>query len=258
MIVVISPAKSLDFETAPPKSELTQPDFLEDAQMLVRRMRRMSADDLSDLMGIKERLANLNVERFKSWSRPFSEDNAKPAVYAFQGDVYKGLQADNLAKGDMAWAQKHLRILSGLYGLLRPLDLIQPYRLEMGLPLEVARKSSLYQFWGDKITDKLNESLAVARSKTLVNLASNEYWNSVRPELLNARVITPVFKDEKKGKQRVISFYAKWARGAMVRHLSQKRARGGSAIESFTKGGYAFDPSQSTSESPVFLRGHES
>ncbi len=149
MIVVVSPAKSLDFETPPPNVEVTQPDFLKESAALVRRMRKMDAGELSDLMHIKEKLANLNVERFKTWKTPFTESNSKPAVFAFQGDVYKGLEADKLTVAELNWTQKHLRILSGLYGALRPFDLIQPYRLEMGSKVEIARKPNLYSFWGD-------------------------------------------------------------------------------------------------------------
>ncbi|MEM6706642.1 MAG: peroxide stress protein YaaA [Acidobacteriota bacterium] len=257
MIVVVSPAKSLDFEQAPPTAEFSQPDFLDESSKLVRRMRKMDAGDLSDLMGIKEKLATLNVERFRDWRRPFTPKNAKPALFAFQGDVYKGLEAEGLTSTQLEWTQQHLRILSGLYGALRPLDLIQPYRLEMGLPVDIGKDPNLYSFWGTKITESLNAVLAEEGSKTLVNLASNEYFKSVRPERLEARVVTPVFKDDKNGKQRVISFYAKWARGAMVRHLSRKRAKTARALRSFTEGGYAFDEAQSTPESPVFVRHHD-
>ncbi len=257
MIVVVSPAKSLDFETASPHGDFTQPDFLRESGTLVRRMRKMSAGDLSDLMHIKDRLAQVNVERFKAWKTPFDETNAKAAVYAFQGDVYKGLSAQELTPSQVAWTQDHLRILSGLYGLLRPLDLIQPYRLEMGSRVDVGRKKDLYDFWGDKITDALNDCLAQQGSKTLVNLASQEYFKSVRPEKLDAEVVTPVFKDEKGGRQKVISFYAKWARGAMVRHLSRKKAKSKVSLRSFQEGGYAYDAAQSTPELPVFVRVHE-
>lgn len=257
MIVVVSPAKSLDFEQAPPTAEFTQPDFLDESSKLVRRMRKMDAGDLSDLMGIKDKLANLNVERFRDWRRPFTPKNAKPAVFAFQGDVYKGLEADDLTPAQLEWTQSHLRILSGLYGALRPLDLIQPYRLEMGLSVDVGSDANLYSFWGNKITESLNEDLAADGSKTLVNLASNEYFKSVKTERLEARVVTPVFKDDKNGKQRVISFYAKWARGAMVRHLSRRRAKTARALQSFTEGGYAYDKEQSTPDAPVFVRHHD-
>ena len=263
MLTVISPAKSLDFETSVsrrlvPKDRLTQPDFLEESAELVRRMRKASSGEIARLMNISDRLADLNAARFASWSLPFLPDNAKPAAYAFKGDVYMGLDIGSFNRRDLTFAQKHLRILSGLYGLLRPLDLIQPYRLEMGTGLDTRKGSNLYEFWGDQLTEALNEQLAGQRTRTLINLASNEYFQAARPRRLTSRVITPVFKDRKNGEYKVISFFAKKARGMMAGYMIRNRIDRPAGLKSFDSGGYAYSAGASTRDCWVFLRDEES
>ena len=203
MLSVLSPAKTLDFDTAPTTRKSTQPLFLEEATTLVGAARKMTPEDIQSLMGVSEKIAQLNHERFMNWAPDFSLDNAKQAVLAFKGDVYTGLRADALNPKELAFAQKHLRILSGLYGLLRPLDLMQPYRLEMGLPFHHAGGKNLYEFWGDSITQLLSKHVKASGSPVLVNLASNEYFKSVRPKLLDVEIVTPQFRDFKNVYQRL-------------------------------------------------------
>src|SRR6056297_1331785 len=219
MLTVISPAKTLDFETPPITRKTTQPEFLDSAAGLVDEARRLSPGDIRGLMGVSESIADLNHRRFMNWQRPFDLDNAKQALLAFKGDVYTGLEAETLTSAQLAFAQKHLRILSGLYGVLRPLDLMQPYRLEMGLKFANSGGRNLYEFWGDRIAASLNRQLKKTGSPVLLNLASNEYFKAVNAGTLDAEVITPVFRDLKSGKYRVISFFAKKARGQMVRYI---------------------------------------
>ena len=254
MIAVVSPAKTLDFETQPCTELFTEPGFLKDSKKLIKRLRELSADDLGDLMGISSRLAELNHGRYRDWSTPFTQHNSKPAVLAFKGDVYTGLQANDFSDDDFSYAQKHLRILSGLYGLLRPLDLIQPYRLEMGTGLDNHRGKNLYAFWGDQITNALAADLSADSSGILVNLASNEYFSSIRPEKLDARIITPVFKDEKNGNLKIISFFAKKARGLMSRFLIQERVQTPDELKGFTLEGYSYDDTLSDGDILVFAR----
>lgn len=252
MLVVISPAKTLDFET-PARSDIsTIPGFLEDSERLVVRMRELAPADIAKLMKISDKLAVLNSTRYETWSQPFTPDNAKQAVLAFKGDVYTGLDAETLSPDQDQYAQQHLRILSGLYGILKPLDLIQPYRLEMGTKLSNARGKDLYQFWGDKITDALNEELG--EGDVLINLASNEYFKSVNTRKLHTRIVTPVFKDTKNGVQKIISFYAKKARGLMTRYMIDNRIEQAEALKDFDVAGYRFDASQSTANEWVFTR----
>jgi hypothetical protein len=252
MLVVISPAKTLDFET-PARSDIsTIPGFLEDSERLVERMRELAPADIAKLMKISDKLAVLNSTRYETWSQPFTPDNAKQAVLAFKGDVYTGLDAETLSPAQDQYAQQHLRILSGLYGILKPLDLIQPYRLEMGTKLSNARGKDLYQFWGDKITDALNEELG--EGDVLINLASNEYFKSVNTRKLHTRIVTPVFKDTKNGVQKIISFYAKKARGLMTRYMIDNRIEQAEALKDFDVAGYQFDASQSTANEWVFTR----
>lgn len=257
MLMVISPAKSLDFENPSPVKKSTEPAFLEQSAQLVRCMKEYSANDLQDLMGISKKLADLNVERFKSWSPPFSDNNAKQSLFAFQGDVYKGLQADTLASKEIDWAQKHLRILSGLYGLLRPLDLIQPYRLEMGLPVAVRDHKNLYQFWGEQIADEIDSALKSTRSQFLVNLASNEYFKSIQKDRISKQIVTPVFKEEKDGKLKVMALFAKRARGAMSRYLIQNRIKDLDGLKSFAEDRYRFRKNESTDDMLVFARKYQ-
>jgi cytoplasmic iron level regulating protein YaaA (DUF328/UPF0246 family) len=254
MLMVISPAKTLDFETLPTTSEHTTPDFLDDSEELIEQLREMSPHDVSALMKISDKLGNLNFDRYLSWDKKFTLDNAKQALLAFKGDVYTGLDAESLSGDDLIWAQDHLRILSGLYGLLRPLDLIQAYRLEMGTKLVNGRGKDLYQFWGSKITDALNQQQADESLPVLVNLASNEYFKSVQSKQLNAEIITPVFKDWKGDKYKIISFYAKKARGLMVAYIIRNRLNDVEQIKNFDSEGYVYNPAMSSAKEWVFTR----
>ena len=254
MLTLISPAKSLDFDGPLATQTYTQPAFLQHSEELVSAMRELSPPDIQQLMKISPQLANLNFGRFLNWHQPFTTDNARPAVLAFKGDVYQGMQAETFSEADFAFAQQHLRILSGLYGLLKPLDLIQPYRLEMGIAFANPRGKNLYAFWGDIITDKLNSELAQQQDAVVVNLASNEYFKSVKPKLLHAEVITPVFKDYKKGQYKIISFYAKKARGLMSAYIIKNRIDEPAQLKAFDWQGYYFSPEQSTAKEWVFLR----
>ena len=254
MLTLISPAKTLDFETAPTTRRATQPEFIEQAASLVDDARKMAPQDIASLMGVSDAIADLNHHRFMNWSAPFSLDNAKQAVLAFKGDVYTGLEAETLSADELRFAQKHLRILSGLYGLLRPLDLMQPYRLEMGLKFANNGGDNLYQFWGEQLTDAVNRDLAKSETKVLVNLASNEYYKSIKPKALDADVISPVFKDLRGGKYKVISFFAKKARGQMARYIIEKGLNDPAGIKRFRKDGYRYNKDESTAREWVFTR----
>lgn len=254
MLFVVSPAKNLDYETPAPVAEFTQPELLEPAQELVDICRELSPQQLGSLMRISDKLAGLNAARFEAWRTPFDTDNAKQAVFAFNGDVYTGLEADTLNEVTWAYGQNHMRILSGLYGVLKPLDLMQPYRLEMGTKLKNKAGKDLYAFWGEQITNKLNEALAEIDSKVLVNLASNEYFKSVKPKALNAEIMTPVFKDTKNGQLKVISFYAKKARGLMARFILEKQPKSVEDLKAFNSAGYEFDANLSKGNELVFRR----
>ena len=254
MLLVISPAKSLDYKSPVPTQQFSVPEFLEDSQQLIDEVRQLTPPDIESLMKISPKLADLNFGRFLNWQQPFNTDNAKQALLAFKGDVYVGLAADKFSEDDFNFAQQHLRILSGLYGLLRPLDLMQPYRLEMGTKFENTRGKNLYEFWGDKITDKLNTELAQGNTDVLVNLASNEYFKSVKKKQLNANIITPQFKDWKNGQYKMISFYAKKARGLMSAYIIQNQIMDAEAIKAFDVDGYYYSPEQSTASDWVFLR----
>ncbi len=254
MLSVISPAKTLDFETPASTTLYSQPDHLSHSQALIDILRDYSPQQLSELMGISDKLAGLNAARFAEWSTPFTPKNAKQAAQAFQGDVYVGLGADTFIDDDNAFAQKHLRILSGLYGLLRPLDLIQPYRLEMGTRLENPCGRDLYAFWKDTLTTELDRAVATSGTPILVNLASNEYFKAIDTRKLESRVITPVFKDEKNGKFKIISFYAKKARGLMAAWLIRQRIDDAEGLKDFNVAGYAYDAALSEGDSLVFTR----
>ncbi len=254
MLTVISPAKTLDFETAPHTKKYSQPQFLDYSADLVATMREQSPKKLSKLMGISPKLAELNADRFQSWETPFSSENAKPAVLAFRGDVYLGLEADEYSERDFNFAQKHLRILSGLYGLLRPLDLIQPYRLEMGTKIKNSGGNDLYEYWDNTITDHLCEELSQHRNKTLVNLASIEYFKAVRPDRLPGRVITPIFKDYKNGTYKILSFFAKKARGYMASYIIHNRIQKPDDLKSFDIDGYRYNADLSDGDNWVFTR----
>lgn len=254
MIIVISPAKTLDSETPAGTGQYSMPDFLDESAVLIDQLRTLLPDQLGTLMSISSKLAALNADRYRTWTRPFTPVNAKQALYAFKGDVYTGLDAETLCAEDIAFAQDHLRILSGLYGVLRPLDLMQPYRLEMGTQLKNSRGENLYEFWGDRITDAINRELKRQKTDTLINLASNEYFKSVRPEKIEGKVITPVFKDQKNGMYKIISFFAKKARGLMSRYIIQHRLSDPEAIKDFDTVGYHFEPTLSDAYEWVFLR----
>ena len=261
MILVISPAKALDYETPPTTATFTQPDFLDHAAELIGVLREKSPAEIAQLMSLSDQLSSLNVARYASWSRPFAPDNAKQALLAFNGDVYEGLDATSLTEADLAWAQDHLRILSGLYGVLRPLDLMQAYRLEMGTRLANPRGKNLYEFWGERITDELNRLLVreeeAGRERVLVNLTSDEYFKSVKPKKLKGRIVTPVFEDWKGGRYKIISFYAKRARGLMSRYVIFNRVDEVEALKGFDAEGYAFAAEASDADTLVFRRREE-
>lgn len=261
MLVVVSPAKNLDYGTPLPdyidenaNLAITQPELLKETKHLLKNCKTLSPADLSSLMKISDKLAILNAERFSSFSFPFTPDNARPALFAFNGDVYTGLSAQTLTSAETEYAQSHLRILSGLYGVLKPLDLMQPYRLEMGTKLKVDKHNNLYQFWGNTITNNLNQSLNRAGTQLLVNLASNEYFSSVKKRELDAKIITPHFKDEKNGKFKVISFYAKKARGLMARYIIQNKIQTVEDLTTFDIDGYYYSESESSATDLVFKR----
>lgn len=258
MIFILSPAKALDYDTPPTTGHHTLPDFLPQSAELIRVLRKLTPVEVAGLMDLSDKLAALNVARYGAWSRQFSPDNAKQAVLAFNGDVYEGLRAPTLDEAGLAWAQAHLRILSGLHGVLRPLDLMQPYRLEMGTRLATRHGSNLYEFWGDRITLELNRLLraekAAGREPVLVNLASGEYFKSVRPAKLRGRLVQAVFEDWKDGRYRIISFYAKRARGLMARYAIDRRLEEVDALKDFHAEGYVFAPEVSETDTLVFRR----
>ena len=258
MLVVVSPAKNLDFESEIPVSQFTQPAMLEDTERLMEVCRTLSPADLSSLMKISDKLATLNANRFAEFSTPFSPDNARQAMYAFNGDVYTGLDAYSLDGDTVEYAQKHLRILSGLYGLLRPLDLMQAYRLEMGTKLANPEGKDLYAFWDDRITYVLNKALEAQGDNVLINLASNEYFKAVKKKSLDGMIITPTFKDCKNGQYKIISFFAKKARGLMARYILENRVEDVEGLKNFDVDGYVFSEEQSSSTELVFLRNQES
>jgi hypothetical protein len=258
MLMVISPAKTLDFESPAKTKQSTVPDFLQHSQQLIDQLQHLSPSDISNLMSISDKLGNLNYERFLNWHTPFNFGNAKQAVLAFKGDVYTGLDAESFNAADYKFAQKHLRILSGLYGLLRPLDLIQPYRLEMGTRFANQSGANLYQFWGDQLTEAMNVQLKNTQSKVLLNLASNEYFKALQPKSINADIITPVFKDFKNGKYKIISFYAKKARGLMSAYVIKNRLTEVESIKNFDVDGYRYSAEMSTARDWVFIRDENS
>ncbi|MDA7423536.1 peroxide stress protein YaaA [Thalassococcus lentus] len=252
MLVVISPAKRLDWSDQ--DIDMTSPDFEPDAQRLVKTARNLTLGDLKSLMGLSDDLAKLNRDRFRSFADSPEAEHLRPAVMAFAGDTYQGLEAGSLDQEELAWAQDHLRILSGLYGLLRPLDGIQPYRLEMGSRLKTRRGKSLYDFWQDQISKALNEQAETVGTDTLVNCASQEYFGAVPAKSLNLKVITPQFMEDKNGTPKIVSFYAKRARGAMARFIVQNRLTDAESLQDFDLGGYQYQPDLSEPEKPVFLR----
>ena len=254
MLALISPAKTLDYESALPTDAHTLPRLLEHSQELIDVSRKLSATDISNLMRVSEKIAKLNVERFNDWQSEFNFSNARQALFAFKGDVYTGLDAYDLNDQHIEFAQNHLRMLSGLYGLLRPLDLMMPYRLEMGTKLQNPRGHNLYQFWGDRITSLINDDLEQANSELLVNIASDEYYKSVIERKIKAEIIKPVFLDQKNGKYKVISFYAKKARGLMARYIIENQLNKAEDLKSFNTDGYYFDAESSLKGELVFKR----
>ncbi|MDP5069825.1 MAG: peroxide stress protein YaaA, partial [Congregibacter sp.] len=241
MLSVISPAKTLDYDSPVTTRKATQPEFLERSQALIEDARRLDPADIRSLMGVSENIAALNHQRFMDWHRPFDKHNARQAILAFKGDVYTGLEAETMSAEQLAFAQQHLRILSGLYGLLRPLDLMQAYRLEMGLKFANTGGKNLYDFWGDSLTASLNKQLKKTASPVLLNLASNEYFKAVKPGALKGEVITPVFKDLKNGKYKIISFFAKKARGQMARYIIDHEINDVAALKKYRVAGYRYN-----------------
>ena len=254
MLALISPAKTLDYESTLPTDAHTLPRLLDQSQQLIDVSRKLSATEIAKLMTVSEKIATLNVARFNDWNQDFNFSNARQAIFAFKGDVYTGLDAYALADQEIAYTQQHLRMLSGLYGLLRPLDLMMPYRLEMGTKLANPRGHNLYEFWGNIITDLINEDLAEVKSELLVNIASDEYYKSVKESKIKADIIKPVFLDQKNGKYKVISFYAKKARGLMARYIIENKIERAEDLKSFNTDGYYFDAESSLKGELVFKR----
>ena len=252
MLIVLSPAKSLDLETPPTTSLHSTPDFLDHSAQLIERMRQFSPAEVGSLMGISDALSALNVARYASWTPQLTD--ARQAIMAFNGDVYAGFEARSLQPAQLDYAQSRVRILSGLYGLLRPLDLIHPHRLEMGTRLSTTRGKDLYAFWGDTITNGLNRTAREQGAKVLVNLASEEYFKSVKPRQLDVPVIAPVFEDWKNGKYKIISFYAKRARGMLARYAAVNAIRDPEQLKQFDVDGYGFVPEASNDKNWVFRR----
>lgn len=254
MLAVISPAKNLDLDSSLPTLRCSQPDMLDQAAELVEQLRGMAPHQLSELMHISDNLGRLNYERYQQWQRPFTKNNARPALLTFAGDVYQGLAAHEFDDHDFAFAQQHLRILSGLYGVLRPLDLMQAYRLEMGTRLANSRGKDLYAFWGNAITEELNQQIRKIGAQALVNLASNEYFKSVNRKALSVPIIEPVFKDWKNGQYKTISFFAKKARGLMSAYIIKDKLTTCEGLKDFNSGGYQYNEAMSSGKKWVFIR----
>ena len=255
MLIVISPAKKLDYDTPAPTERATLPELLEESQQLIDILKDYSVEQIAGLMKLSDKLAQLNHDRYQAWTPKITKDNGKQALFAFKGDVYAGLNADQFEADDIAFAQDHLRMLSGLYGVLRPLDLMLPYRLEMGTALANPRGRNLYEFWGDIITDRLNQALAAQGDDVLINLASNEYFKAVRPRRLAGRIITPQFKEHREdGSFKMIGIYAKKARGLMSRFIITERLSDPEQIKAFDYAGYAYNPELSKGDTWVFSR----
>jgi len=252
MKIILSPAKSLEFETKAATKKYTHPVFLEQAEKLNKALKKKSARQISKLMSVSDALGQLNFQRNQEWNLPFTPENSKQAIYAFRGDVFRGFDVDSLPANKLDQLQDKLRILSGQYGLLKPLDLMQAYRLEMGTKLKIGRKNNLYQFWDTTITDALNDELKDA--EPLINLASAEYFKVIKPKLLNAPMITPIFKDFKNGEYKTIMTFAKLARGYMLRYIIDNNVDTVDGIKGFDREGYAFDANMSNETELVFTR----
>ena len=254
MLIVLSPAKSLDYKTPAKVKAPTLPEFVSESAKLIADLKKLSPQEVANLMGLSDQLAALNVGRYRDWSKKFTEENSKPAIYAFDGDVYDGFDVKTLDAKAIAFAQDHIRILSGLYGALRPLDLMQPYRLEMGTSFKNARGKDLYAFWGERVTHSLKQVLEQQKKPVLLNLASEEYFKVLQAKNLDCPVISPIFQDGKDGKYKIISFYAKRARGLMARFVVENRITDAADLKGFNLDGYKYVPSESKPEKPLFRR----
>lgn len=255
MIILLSPAKTLDYETKIKGPSFSSPYFLSKSKNLIKTLKNKKPEEISNLMNISEKLALLNSDRYKSWKGSRKESpSSKQAIFVFKGDVYQGLNIEEFKKKDLDYSQNHLRLLSGLYGVLRPLDIIEPYRLEMGTKLKISNTKNLYEFWSDDIANQILKDLGLIKSNTILNLASNEYFNSVKSLEKSANIISPAFKDLSKGKYKIISFYAKKARGLMASWILRNKIQKEEDLINFNIGGYYFSETESSKKVPVFLR----
>lgn len=254
MIILLSPAKTLDFEDHGMDIPCTQPEFIDLSKDLINGLSKLTSSEVGSLMNISPKLAELNRERFQQWKSKHNKANSKHAILAFKGDVYEGLRALEFNKSDFSYAQKHLRVISGLYGILKPMDLIQPYRLEMGTVYPTPKGKDLYAFWGNKLADQINHDLKKNKSGYLINLASQEYFKAAQASKIEAEIISPTFLDEKNGKYKIISFFAKKARGYMANYLISNRVANPTELEMFNYNGYKFSKNDSSQNKPVFLR----
>jgi len=254
MIITLSPSKGQDFESPSASKKHTTPVALDDSKLLIKELKKIKATGIRKMMDVSENIAKLNVNRYKTFKTPFTISNSKQAIFAFKGDVYSGIDLENFSADDLSYAQKHLRILSGLYGCLRPLDLIQPYRLEMKTRLGNPRGDNLYQFWGESITDNLNKELAKQEEPVLVNLASNEYFKSVKPKLLKGSLLNINFKETRNGKTRVVAIFAKRARGMMTDFIIRNRIETPAVLRKFKQGGYKYSKVDSDDKQWTFVR----
>tara|TARA_Y200000002_G_scaffold356597_1_gene338479 strand:+ start:454 stop:1236 length:783 start_codon:yes stop_codon:yes gene_type:complete len=255
MLAILSPAKTLDFDSPLTTDQHSAPEFTKESKALIKTLRQLEPSDIGSLMGISDKLATLNHDRYAHWSAKFDDaSGARASLLAFKGDVYLGLDAQTLSKRDFTWAQKRLRVLSGLYGLLRPLDRIHPYRLEMGTALRNTAGKDLYEFWGGKVTQALNEALSGQRSKVLINLASNEYYKVVQAQNIDGRIVTINFKEWRRDAYRFVSFSAKKARGLMARYMIDQRAERADDLKAFDVEGYAFNEELSSRDEWIFTR----
>jgi cytoplasmic iron level regulating protein YaaA (DUF328/UPF0246 family) len=255
MLILVSPAKTLDYESELDVKDFSVAPLLSDSELLIKELQQKNPDDLSSLMGLSEKLSLLNFDRNMNWRRPTKpSDSARQAIFAFKGDVYQGLDASSLSKSEIKYANKNLCILSGLYGLLKPLDLMYPYRLEMGTKMKNQRGNNLYEFWGSKVTELVNDLAMDNRSKAIVNLASVEYFSVLKTDQINLPIINPVFKDYKNGQYKIVSFFAKKARGLMSRFIIQNKIKKSEDLMDFNLDGYRYSKKESKENSPVFLR----
>ena len=255
MLILVSPAKTLDYESELDVKDFSVAPLLSDSELLIKELQQKNPDDLSSLMGLSEKLSLLNFDRNMNWTRPTKpSESSRQAIFAFKGDVYQGLDASSLSKAEIKYANKNLCILSGLYGLLKPLDLMYPYRLEMGTKMKNKRGNNLYEFWGSKVTELVNDLAMDNRSKAIVNLASVEYFSVLKTDQINLPIINPVFKDYKNGQYKIVSFFAKKARGLMSRFIIQNKIKKSEDLMDFNLDGYRYSKKESKENSPVFLR----